>query len=370
MKRRLQPGDIHVGFPLPYPVFDQRGFLLLRQGFIITSQKQLDSLLERGLYHGNMENTQPGTKKQPSRHETPFETFDRLQTRFKRLCEALRKQTHHDLPVLIDTFCADLQQFCARDAAVARGIIHLVHDGSYMVIHALHSAILAELFLRAMSIASEDRRSIVAAALTHDVGMGDLQEVLHRQTTPLTDTQLVELYRHPIRSVEILEDAGITDGIWLDTVLHHHERINGGGYPFGIRGEDIFFPVRVLSLVDQYAAMIKKRAYRGSLPPGDALREIFVARATDPHLAKLFIKEMGVFPPGSIVKLRNGETAVVTRHGKSPIAPLVQSIAGPRGAPYSKPIKRQTELDEFSICAFATRDLAVPLDLNLLWEYV
>lgn len=367
MKKRLQPGDIHVGFPLSYPVFDQRGFLLLRQGYIITSQKQLDSLLERGLYHDYAASS---TEIQPPREETPFDTFDRLQTRFKRLCETLRKQTYHHLPAQIETFCADLQQFCAMDADVARGVIHLVHDGSYMVIHALHSAILAELFLRAMSIAIEDRRSIVAAALTHDVGMGDLQEVLHRQSTPLTNTQLVELYRHPIRSVEILEGAGITDIVWLDTVLHHHERINGGGYPLGLAGEDILFPVRVLSLVDQYAAMIKKRAYRDSHLPGDALRELFVARATDPHLAKIFIKEMGVFPPGSIVKLRNGETAVVIRHGKNPIAPLVQAIAGPRGAPYSKPIKRLTERDEYSVCAFATRDLAVSLDLNLLWEYV
>lgn len=161
------------------------------------------------------------------------------------------------------------------------------------------------------------------------------------------------------------------DGIWLEAVRHHHERLDGSGYPDGIQEEDIFFPVRILALVDIYTAMIKRRAYRDSLKSRDAMREIFTKHASevDAHLTKLFIKELGLFPPGVFVKLRNSEVAIVTRRGKQGTVPIVHTIIGPRGAPLAKALKRDTAQDDYAIHEVVDRDLQVTLNLHSLWGY-
>ncbi len=367
---RIRKDEIRIGQPLPWPVYDSSGLLLLSKGFIISSERQLEALIQRGLY-SNRAAAPLRAAPPPETKVSPFKMFDHLQLRLKRLCEDLKEGTQPDVPDRILRFCANLQHLCRMDPDAVLGAVHLIHEGQYTIIHGLHAAILTELFLRALGISAEDRLPVLAAALTHDIGMMDLHDTLHKQQDPLSDEQWAQVRRHPKRSVEILEKAGVIDGIWLETVLHHHERLDGSGYPFGLRDEDIFFPARVLSIVDVYGAMIKRRAYRGSLQAKEALREIFLRRAgeVDEHLAKIFVKELGIFPPGAFVRLKNSEIAVVTHRSGVATSPIAHAIIGPRGAPLAKPVKRDTRNQEFAIHELVPRENTVSLNLCSLWGY-
>lgn len=117
--------------------------------------------------------------------------------------------------------------------------------------------------------------------------------------------------------------------------------------------------------------MIKRRAHRTSFSPKEVLREIFLQRAgaVDEHLAKLFIKELGIFPPGVFVKLRNSEVAVVTHRRKDSKWPVVCSIIGPRGAPLLKPVRRDPSHEEYEIRELIPRDRSVQILPCVLWGY-
>ena len=352
---------------------DEKGTLLLRKGYVITSKAQLEVLVQKGVY-ANTAYVAPASSPPPvaaaaPAKRSPFQFLDSFLVRLKRICDDLKAGVQGDLPERIMQYCRDVQQLCRMDSDAVLGAVHLIHDDRYTVVHGLHTAILTELFLRTMSIAGEDRLPILAAALTHDVGMMDLQETLHRQSSPLSDAQWAQIRQHPHISVDMLEAVGVIDGVWLDTVLHHHERLDGSGYPHQLEEEDIFFPVRVLAIADVYSAMIKRRAYREPLLAKEALRDIFLQRAggVDPHLTKIFVKELGIFPPGAFVRLRNGEVAVVTHRGKNGSSPVAQTVVGPRGAPLERPIRRDTSVDEFSITEMVQRDKVVSINLRSLW---
>jgi len=370
-KKRIQQSDVKVGEPLKWPVFDDHGILLLRKGYVITTPSQLQSLLSRGLYLHQAPPPRPAIEEKSAVTISPFHIFDNLQVRVKRLCDDIQGGNTNDIPGRINQICQVIQKVVQMDADAMIGAIHLIQEGHYTVLHSLHAAILSEIFLRSLSISAEDRLPILAAAMTKDVGMMDLQETLRKQNAPLTDEQFAWVRAHPLRSLELLEKAGVKDGIWLEAVRHHHERLDGSGYPDGIQEEDIFFPVRILALVDIYTAMIKRRAYRDSLKSRDAMREIFTKHASevDAHLTKLLIKELGLFPPGVFVKLRNSEVAIVTRRGSQGTVPVVHTIIGPRGAPLAKALKRDTTRDDYAIHEVVGRDLQVTLNLHSLWGY-
>lgn len=190
----------------------------MSKGFIISSERQLDSLVERGLYSNKISvppKTQAPEEKKPL---SPFKVFDQFQLRLKRLCEDLKAGQQPDIPERLLRFSSDLQRLCRYDADAVLGAVHLIHEGQYTIIHSLHAAILCELFLCALGISAEDRLPILAAALTHDIGMMDVHDLLQKQQSPLTDKQWTAVRLHPKHSVATLEKAGVTDGIWLETV--------------------------------------------------------------------------------------------------------------------------------------------------------
>lgn len=368
---RIQDGEILAGEPLPWSVVSGEGVLLLRKGFTINSQRQIDALIERGAYQERDPNAAP-PQAQPS-PASPFHQYDALHGRIKLICENLESLSGAGqvVPAQITELCSDVQKLCSLDSDALLAAVHLVHDGRDSVIHALHSVTLTEMLLDSHNVSEQDRLSILAAALTQNVGMMGLHDNLCKQAAPLTEAQKREINQHPQKSVETLEGMGVKDNLWLNTVLHHHERLDGSGYPAGIKDEAITLPVRIISIVDIYCALVKPRAYRPGLHALGALREIFLKRAgnVDERITKLFIKELGVYPPGAFVRLSNGEVGIVTRRGKAGAPPGVCSVIGSRGAPLDKPIKRDASLNDFKIKEIINRDQSLTLSIHDLWEH-
>lgn len=179
MMNRVRKEDLQVGQPLPWPVYDSRGLLLLRRGYIISSPLQLERLVQQGLY---VDRTPPERRVEPPPDpaaNSPFKLFDDFQTRLRRICDELRGGNNSaGLPERILRLGRDIQALCAKDADAVLGAVHLLEDGHYTVVQALHAAILVEVFLHTLSISREDRLPILAATLTKDIGMMDIHETL------------------------------------------------------------------------------------------------------------------------------------------------------------------------------------------------
>jgi len=235
-------------------------------------------------------------------------------------------------PVLME-IAAGIQLALSQDDEGFLASLELFDGAQYALLHALHSAALCDLVGMVSGEAESDRKRLVAAALTRDLGFVALQEILDRNKGGLDSHQRRQMEWHPRLSRRLLEEAGVSDPQWLLAVEQHHERLDGSGYPEGTVGEGIHPWARMLGIADIYSAMTKPRGYRDAIQGTGALQELFSKRGgeVDATITARFVGALGIFPPGSLVKLASGETAMVIRQTGNPRYPFIKAIATPDG---------------------------------------
>lgn len=238
-------------------------------------------------------------------------------------------------------------EICALlETEAERSLLLLIHGAGaeaqrYSVMHALLVAVVCELAARLMPACSDDsRRSLRMAALTMNVGMTRLQDQLALQDVPLTADQRTLVDGHALRSHEILGEMGVTDPLWLDAVLHHHDA------PPGALDDkpDSMQMARIIQRSDLFAARMSPRKLRAALAANVAAKGAYFDELKQPdHAGSLIIKALGVYPAGSYVQLAGGELAVVLRRTTNANKPLVAAVADGHGSPYVQPSVRATD---------------------------
>jgi HD-GYP domain-containing protein (c-di-GMP phosphodiesterase class II) len=224
-------------------------------------------------------------------------------------------------------------------------------EGSYAVRHCIDSAVVSQLVARAIGKGPRDTLITMAGALTMNIGMLGNQEQLQSRLNAISPREFALIQDHPQQGVNILRSAGIDDEDWLNCVLLHHENEDGSGYPFGKTGADIPLNAKIISLADRYCARVSSRSYRKPLLPNEALRDLLLAdhKNVDPMLTACFIRVLGTYPIGAVVRLASGETGVVYGKGKSSTTPVVHVLAGPQGTPALQALRRDTGDDAYAI---------------------
>ena len=368
---RISLSDILVGSGLPWDVFDSADHLLLRKGYIIKSIDQAEALVTRGMF---IEGTPDSARVAVQPAGPPVESPSVLRTlnRVVRRLGAIIKE----LPQLPDAqdkilevvkmlrFAVDLNE----DLALSSILINQA-SGAYPVRHCVDSAILAVLVAKAMKKPDDELNSLVAAALTMNIAMLGLQERLQVKKDAVSADDRDHIHRHPFTAIEMLDDAGITDANWLMYVLMHHEHEDGTGYPVGTLKSEIPVNAKILSLADGYCARVASRAYCKTVVPSSALRNIFVENGprVDALLGAYFIKVLGLYPPGSFVKLKSEEIAVVAQRGAGPTACVVYALTNVAGEVMVTPVKRDTTKEAFAIVSAEPCHQAVRLNCPLIW---
>ncbi len=373
-KIKLKEHELIVGKPLLWAVYGANSELLLDKGHKLSSEKQKQTLLEIGLYR------EPTLEEQAKQKEkkycqfsldSPFNVLDAISLNLKRVLTDMNNRVESDYNYRVIRLASVVQKLCYENADAALGAILLDQDAAYTNIHPVLCSILTELMTRRLKIPKEDRLIYLAAALTQNIGMLELQNQLTQQTAKLTEQQHKAIKQHPFQSKEILHGLGISHKEWLDTVLYHHERPDGNGYPVGLKGDKLSVFARILSLTDIYSAMVLPRKYRDGFYVKKALQDIFIQRgkSVDEKSATLLIKEVGVYPPGTFVKLANGDTAIVLRRGiKSASSPLVLCIMNPRGELYERTKQRDTiHKDIYGVVEVLPRIQNLKLDRDEIW---
>lgn len=374
---RLGPEDFPVGRQLPWPVYDRRGVMMLREGSIIASERQRDTLLMRGAYRDTDAALARAARRTASRVQSPDKRagpdnpLEHLYPCFSRLHMAFHKIEAGESDGLdgLMKLAGHLDRLYAQFPDAMVGAVHLVHEYDYVLCHPVHCAILCRLMADDLGFESAHRHSLLAAALAQNLGMFRLQERLQRQTSPLTEEQKAELRRHPERSALMLEEVGCRDQLCLRAIRQHHERIDGGGYPAGLKGEEVSVEAQLVSLSDRYGAMISARAYREALQPREVLREFYAGAGgeTDTELVQRMIARLGVYPPGSFVRLSNGEEAVVIQRGPKSHLPVVGVYIEADGTPLRRARTRHCD-EDVAVEAVVRPNARIAMELGELWN--
>ncbi|HJV68052.1 HD-GYP domain-containing protein [Ideonella sp.] len=350
---------IVVGQPLPFHVHDAYGRRLLAAGQVLTGDTQLDMLLERGAWVDQEEAAvvrrdrraaqAGGGAPLVSTYREPT-LFDRWEKLIWEL-DALLRKVIAGLPCApeLEVLGRQLITQVERDVDVALFVTIRPSDqrfALYALSHALHAATVAVVLARQLGWGPEQQLRLVLGALTMNVSILELQAQMAAQQDPPTGRQKQIIRAHPEASAALLQAAGVADAEWLTMVKEHHERADGTGYPQGLKG--LSDMAHALRTVDVFTAKISPRAFRPALPVQAAARQLFQEEQGG-QLAAGMIKALGLYPPGDLVQLKNGEIAVVARRGASATTPLVASLTNTAGQPIAATAHRDTAQPEFAI---------------------
>ena len=196
----------------------------------------------------------------------------------------------------------------------------------YTYAHCINVATIAVVFGEYLGMTRDELINLGAAGMMHDLGKTVVPSRIINKRARLTEQEFAEVKRHPEYGCRILEKHGGVPEEVLDAVRHHHEKFNGGGYPENMVKRDISPLARIISLADVYDALTSDRSYKDAILPNKALAIMYGMREQDfdPMEVQLFIKCLGIFPSGSLVKLTNGAYGVV--YESNPALPLLPKI--------------------------------------------
>lgn len=365
----LQRKDIAIGKLLPWSLFDQKERLLLTAGNLVGSIRQRDALLQRGAIPGSEKAAYTRPRPEACAKGLPFQRQDEIVALFRFLLDDLEQRKREAIPA-ITALAECIASLCReyRDAVI--GIAHLVHEYEYSVIHPLHKAILTHALCEQAGYSTSSTRSILCAALTANISIRHLQDQWQILDSRLDPTQQRLLQAHPAKSVAWLVSLGLKDRLWQTTILQHHESPDGNGYPKGLIADQISEPALIVHLADRYAAMISSRSYRASMTSMEALRSCYAGRGMSiaEDLSQQLIRIMGVYPPGTLVRLSNTEAGMVVDRGPGLGQPKVVVWLAPGENPWDPPITRDCNRDELQITGFWQPEINQIPDLRALWH--
>ena len=330
---------LRVGAPLPFNVRDADRTLLLARGEVVETHEQLEAILRRGALVDI-------TELQTPRDEilkAPRELLPQLWNHaLAQLGQTLATATSTHFKSALTQAAAPVQTLVERDPDLA--IFQVLRQGAngdteYGAQRSQQTAITCLLVAQRLGWEPEEAERAFKVALTMNLSMLELQGQLARQASPPSDEQRHALRTHPMRSVRMLELAGVADPQWIKAVLQHHENEDGSGYPSG--STEVSELASLVRRSDNYTSKLASRCTRDAIAADLAGRQMFMQDPGHPMTAAL-VKEFGIYPPGCHVRLVSGELAIVVARGPTITTPVVACLSNERGAPLSVPLRRDT----------------------------
>ena len=261
-------------------------------------------------------------------------TYDAVMEILQKLLSKESVEKGIDLDT-IGQLIADRQidKLCDGARAVAQ-IHNMNREGSYLLHHSLHVAILAGLMGRWLHWPREHRERLVLSGLLHDVGKLKIPDEILDKPGKLTPEEMDIVRNHSAYSAEILAKCGLSgEADIMAGVLQHHERGDGSGYPSGIKKEIISPFGKILAILDIYDAMAANRAYARKVSPFeifDRLNEDMMEDKLDAEYGVLFVKKICHALTGSWLRLTSGEKAkiIYIDQSRTNALPIVETTEG------------------------------------------
>ncbi len=353
---RLSTDALYISRPTPFPLRDAAGRVLIQRGVTLVDDAPTRALLLRGLWVDTTDAALEGLRgSAPLSASAPPADSDQGSSLYWR---ALRHSTSallhapreprflSHLRELHDELVKQLEHHRDRTLlALIHGATHADEERSAG--HALLCAAVATLAARRIpALTALECQSLTLAALTMNLSITGLHDTLGAQAHPATPLQRQQLAGHARASARLLEQLGVIDPNWVQTVAHHHDATCG---PLAPRLRPLML-ARLLQRADLFATHLAPEPGRAAQAPADAVQAAYHAEDGLPDEAgMLLVRALGLYPPGSLVRLGNGDLAVVVGCGSRPQWPVVATIANREGLSPSTPVLRTPGDPEFCV---------------------
>ena len=268
--------------------------------------------------------TQPPLPKGPSSAQDELKQATAIVARSKAAVQSMfddirlgKAVNSRALAPVVDDIVASV----TRNPFTLIGVARLKNKDEYTYLHSVAVCALMINLAGHLGIDPALHREIGLAGLLHDVGKMTVPAALLHKPGALSPSEFALVKNHPRRGYELLVESGNIPPIALDVCLHHHERVDGTGYPDSVASAELSIYARMGAICDVYDAVTSVRPYKAAWHPADALAQMASWQGHfDAHILSVFERSVGIYPVGTLVRLRSNKLAVIVEEGADDLA--------------------------------------------------
>ncbi len=323
--RQLKPG-----MKIDHTVLDRLGRNLVTRGAVL-DEYIIDSLIKLGvmsvyIQDGDYDPEEEQIPISPAAQKNidKFRTDDRSKV---ALSASVRKRVAEGIQFLYSN--TESKEFAEATNGIADALLEAIESNNAIAIdmnalkaadeytfkHSVDVATIAMIVGKKQGFSKEDLREIGMAGLLHDIGKTKIPAEILNKPDRLDEEEFALIRQHPVLGYQLIKDRKDFSDTISVSVLQHHEKIDGSGYPFGIKGDTISPYAKILSVSDIYDALVTDRPYKKAFSQRDAVEMIMsMTSELDITAMKSFLESMILYPVDTIVELSNGERAKVVKN--------------------------------------------------------
>ncbi|GGF72521.1 phosphodiesterase [Paenibacillus albidus] len=342
--RLVAVNQLQAGMRLGKKIYNDEGLILLADGVELT-----DSLIKRlflmdiGYVYIEDSITDDIVIPEMLQDETRNQALKIIRKEFKQMSGAsgITKGFYHldkKFSKIMDSILGDLST--QEDPMIMLMDMHTADN--YLYAHSLNVCLYTLVLGIAHGYSQEELHVIGMGALLHDIGKTQIPAKIVHKPGMLSDEEFRHMKAHTEIGYRILKDEPNIPLLAAHCALQHHERIDGSGYPRGLKGPEIHEYAKWLGVADSYDAMTSNRIYKKAMLPHQAVEALYVGSGTlyEQEQLELFRDRVIIYPMGLTVRLSNGESGVVVKiDPTTPHRPVVRVLTGPEGekvAPFER----------------------------------
>jgi HD-GYP domain-containing protein (c-di-GMP phosphodiesterase class II) len=227
-----------------------------------------------------------------------------------------------------------------RNPGALISLARLKTADDYTYMHSVAVCALMVALARTLNLDDKQTRDAGMSGLLHDLGKALIPMGVLNKPGKLTDEEFNIVKSHPVEGHRLLVEGGTVSGVPLDVCLHHHEKVDGSGYPHRLKDENISMFAKMGAVCDVYDAITSNRPYKAGWDPAESIRKMteWCNGHFDTRIFQAFVKSIGIYPVGSLVRLSSGRLAVVTEQSdNSLLTPSIKVFFSTKSMTYIQP---------------------------------
>lgn len=335
---------VKPGMKLGKKIYNEEGITLLGEQMELTASL-LQRLAEHGVDYVYIDDplTRDVVVKDSLSDETRHQAMALIRRSFRGMMEDQAKRKFSPGPSfskafrgIMDLLIQDLSE--NKDAMIMLTNISIMDN--YLYRHSLNVCVYAVMLGMAFGYTRDELMTLGLGALLHDVGKTQIPLELLRKKERLSEAEFERIKKHTVFGFQFLKEEPNIPLLAAHCAFQHHERLDGSGYPRGLKGAEIHEFARWIGLVDSYDAMTTHRVYRGAMLPHQAMEILFTGTGTlyEKRMIELFRDKIAIYPLGLTVTLNTGETGIVVDlNANVPQRPIIRLIQDAEGGAMAAP---------------------------------